>query len=117
MIKTFLITVVTAALFLTGCSSYPGTKEAVAKAACRAFIQADIKKMQLYMGEKALKQSQKNSAFIQKFFESDEYRQIKEASDCTKISRTEELEKVHKLYLGRFKIKLALIDDEWRIID
>ena len=118
MIKTTaLVCIAATTLFVTGCSSYPSTSEGVAKAVCNEFKAGDLDGAKTYMADSALKQTANSESVISKFFALPDFKEKAAKLDCSKPSKTQNLEDGHKIiYFGDFNTEVKIIDGDWKLI-
>ena len=118
MVKKIAVIVATATtLFITGCSSYPGSAEGVASAVCDEFKAGNLEGAEVYMSDAALEQSVKNESVISKFFALPEFKEEAARLDCSKPTKTQVLADDQKIiHFKGFNVEVKKIDGDWKLV-
>lgn len=105
-------------LSFNGCSSYPDSAEGVAQKICKEFQSADLQAMKTYMSSEAILQMKKRESYLQDFFKSPEFVQMKTDSDCSHSSKTKQLDHGRlKIYFGKqLRVKVKVIEGQWKMV-
>ena len=115
--KTAVVLAAATTLFMAGCSSYPESAEGVADAVCSEFKVGNLKGAEVYMSDAALQQARKNESVISQFFALPEFKEEAARLDCSKPSKTQELDGDHKIiYFKGFNVEVQKIDGDWKLI-
>ncbi len=115
--KTAIVFATVTALFITGCSSYPDSAEGVAEAVCNDFKAGNLNGAESYMSDEALVQSEENEPMIAKFFALPEFKEQAAGLDCSKPSKTQQLEGDHKIiYFEGFNVEVKKIGSDWKLV-
>ena len=115
--KTALVLASLTTLFIAGCSSYPESAEGVASAVCSEFKAGNLEGAEAYMSDAALKQSAENGSVISKFFALPEFKEKAAKLNCSKPTKTSDLNSDHKIiYFEGFNVEVQNIDGDWKLI-
>ena len=105
-------------LNFTACSSYPDSAEGVAQKICKEFHASDLEAMKIYMSSEAILQMKERESYLNAFFKSPEFNQMKNESDCSQSSKTKQLDHGRlKIYFGmQLKVKVKVINGQWKMV-
>lgn len=116
--KVLLFFISLSMLSFTACSSYPDSAEGVAEKICQEFHAADLESMKVYMSSEAIVQMKERQKYLDKFFKSPEFIEMKKSSDCSQSTQTKQLDHDRlKIYFGdQLKVKVKVIDGQWKMV-
>ena len=105
-------------LNFSACSSYPESAEGVAQKICEEFQDADLEAMKVYMSSEAILQMKERETYLNAFFKSPEFEQMKHEADCSQPSKTKQLDHERlKVYFGKqLKVKVKVINGQWKMV-
>lgn len=105
-------------LSFSACSSYPDSAEGVAQKICHEFQEADLEAMKLYMSSEAIVEMNERKDYLNDFFKSSEFIEMKERTDCSQSTKTKQLDHGRlKIYFGeKLTVKVKVINGQWKMV-
>ena len=117
MLKTVTLTLTTAALLFTGCSSYPDSAEGVSKAVCTQLKNGTFDQLEQYVAPTQKESFKKSFEQAKIFLKSDMAKKMLSSANCDKADKMKSYDSgKQKFYYGKMKIKVKQFDNTWYFV-
>ncbi len=115
MLKKSPLTLITALIIFSGCSSYPDSAQELAKTVCEEIKVANIDDIEAYILSEDVKKFQNKKVYFKERLESKKFIAKRQRLDCSTIVSSESYDANHtEITYNEMEINLYKVQNQWK---